>query len=734
VSDYQITHDGYDDDLIRTLTARWRSGLHVGLAKPAVRAYCRTVKLRRRVERVDSDEVYAQIPGWEGSKKIWKGQWQGKTGWERLPNLQSYEINQDYDTNGVATATITIDNVHMAELNGVAGIYHAMQRGYFSPWRGYDPSNRPPVPGERNTWFNVLSDKSTQIIVLSGYGDAVVPVFDGLLNDINLVSRPDRIEIIARDGGQTLTDQHVFVNAKVRQVRDPITFYDRREAHKSEEVGYGAYDGGEHTVGHPARLAMDSDTETYWQSKGYATSTPDDMPFIEFGVSNGLYDANKLCPRFRGMTAYVAIRARDKNAPGGNGAKHHNGSGSFADGEWIDAGKGEVPHTNVPFVKMVANMKVKDQTVSFPDLGYDLGDDSRIRIYFTNLDRGRQDARHKARQFRAGVIEVKAIKRELKQEAKKANWILVDDLADVVKTVLQWAGLNAWEVESTGVRIKDPAVFNRGHFLIDIIKAAAEQVGYVFYIKPPTFFDEENLEAETLDSSLGIAVFRQASAMHQGTGRRDDLVQVREDQVLLGVQARLTDEPLAYNIRVRGKEVKKKKGGRALGADRTLRYMYVYRPPWTRESEYRNANIKKYVVHTDPKLRDLQDCKIAALFIAFRQALEAATCQFECPMLPTVFLDHQTAVVDEGTGLSTRVWVVQRTLTYQGGEAVSFKMSLTGSLLDLPDTRKVRKELVGALRDSGRNPGLSQWEEDNWGHVYRNGGRRERPVPLVAVT
>ena len=221
--------------------------------------------------------------------------------------------------------------------------------------------------------------------------------------------------------------------------------------------------------------------------------------------------------------------------------------------------------------------------------------------------------------------------------------------------------------------------------------------------------------------------------------------------MLQGINARFTDEPLAYSIRVRGKKLSKKHGGRTLGGDDTPRCMYVYRPPWSRGDrgdvfnyyggndphrtlsgapDYRNGNIKKYVVHHDEKLRNVDECKIAALFIAFREALESATATIEFPGFPPLQLDHQLAVFDTGTGLSTRIWVAAKQIEFQGGPQAHFKMSIGGALIDLPDITRVRDELVRSLRNTNLNPGLSSWEIRNNAHSYRNRPSAMTPVEL----
>jgi hypothetical protein len=222
-----------------------------------VRGYIRTAQLGRNWRQVPQNLIYSHVPGWWGGNKIWHGRWRARTGWKALPQIFSVDIDQDFDQNGVASATIEIDNVLMASQTGVAGIFHAIERGHFSPFAGSSPG----VMGlgrtaEQNEWFDILNDKSSQIIILAGYGDDVIPVFEGFVNDCDMASRPDKITLTVRDPGQTLTDQPVFLNAKARHVPDPITFCDRLKADETEDVGTGAT-ANTSSPQHPPRFALD---------------------------------------------------------------------------------------------------------------------------------------------------------------------------------------------------------------------------------------------------------------------------------------------------------------------------------------------------------------------------------------------------------------------------------------------------------------------------------------------
>lgn len=723
----------------------WQSGNHVGPNRPVARAYCRTVRIARRLRRVPEDEIFGYVPGGGGNgggglREVWKGIWKAQSEWRVLPNVKQFKIDQDYDQNGVANCVMDIDNVFLAPHGSGDTLYHKIERGYFSPLRGFKPDGRPAVGGDMNEWFDMLKSKSTQVIIVAGYGDLVVPVFTGLINDTDLASRPDVITLTMRDGGQAYTDQQVFSNAKLRYVDDPITFADRRAAYNEKEVAYAA-EASSSESGSPPNLVFDDSTGSAWVSEGRDHASG--MEWIEISVKNGYYGSFKVHPAYAGMEMYVAVRATGTNLDGG--PKKHILNTDLDEG-WVDEGHGNIPGTGIPYVRHFENVKGKSHETQFPDYGYDLGDDSRIRLYLTKLP---LKFHHGRKAHRASVIDFRALSRDIKAEAAQADWILVDDAADCVRLVFQWCGINAMEVEDTGARLRKPMTFNRGNFLVDIIKRISELTNYVCYMKPPPSFDEDDLSKKDWES-MGTGVFRQNQAMKKGQGILDPVEFIHQDEQMTGVTPKFSDEPLAYNIRVRGRviqgEEKSRKLGRTLGADHSRRFMYVYRPPWSRDQhyggnwpdsardEYRNGNIKRYEVHHDDALKTLNDCKIASLFIAFAMALESAQVQVEAPAMPFIYLDHQTAIFDESTGLSTRLWVNSRSLEFTSGEQGHFRMALAGSMLDMPEIQIIRRELQRALRDSSYDPGLSTWELEEAGPHYStsNPDWGVGPSPLLA--
>lgn len=253
--------------------------------------------------------------------------------------------------------------------------------------------------------------------------------------------------------------------------------------------------------------------------------------------------------------------------------------------------------------------------------------------------------------------------------------IRVDDVSDMVKVVLRWAGFTEWEVENTGVSIKTRKPFNRSTFLIDVIKAACDQTGFVFFIADPTN-----------GNSIGVPTFRRASATLKASIGL--VAELRQDDFITDLAVKLSEEPRGYIIRVRGKE---SKVGSALGGDLTTRIMAVYRPPWTQDNSM--AGIIKHVTHTDFNLGSFEECLAGCYLIAIAEALEAVTATAQINGNPNIELDDQVGILETTTGVNSRMWVRSRTLNMSQGERAAWTMTLTGSLIDVPDMQDLLDEI-----------------------------------------
>lgn len=700
---------------------RWQSGQHVGDARPIARVWMRRGAFQRGYfpwDDPDGDKRdYGVFPD-QPPGRPWRARWVWRPDspeWVELPNVQQVQIDQDFQQNGLMVATITLDNVLMTERVGaLGGIFHALERGAMSPWRGYkapnlrteprDPQGNPIV---RNEWFQQLAKKNI-VRVEQSYGEDPNPAitFVGLIDDLDMDSSPDRVTLTCRDMGQMLTDQRMFGWNTDAHIGAPTVFADRMAADDTRTVG-GAPDASSTAGAYPTRLVIDDSARSYWRS--HARDNPDRTEWVQIRVPQGRYETIRVKPAYADMDLYIGVFAKDRltskaeviegNMAFGESHKPPKLDGELIEADWVDVGKGYVPgDTNGgwPYMVKIAKASERDRVVRLNHV-LEVGDNSIVRVAFRNL-RAKPTERTIVKgipgfppivsglSYYAGCARLQAIKRTRRRDVRKAKWILVDDAADVVRICLRWAGFTEWRVEDTGVRIgEDPAIFGRSSFLIDPIKAMSEKTGHVFFMGDPSGPD-----------SRGLPTFRPNRALQEGQPDVPEPYQnllLRDTDLLTGIQVKLTEEPLAWNIRVRGKEAKARNGGERLGGgdDPSRRLMVTYKPPWTRGG--RMAGVLKHLVHVDNALRTREECMVKAFYIAFAQALASATAVVEIPGQPGVELDQHVGLMDTGTGLNTRLWVANRSSTFVRGEETSWKTTLGGALIDTPDIVEIKRAM-----------------------------------------
>lgn len=693
----------------------WLSMKHVGGARPVVRAFVRKGHLERRYRRLPDDQVFGFIPGLMTPNDVWYGEWVPDSDYVEIPNVKEAKGDQDYSQNGVEQVTMQIDNIALVEQAGNLGaLFHMIERGYYSPQRG-QPSPRGERAGSKNEWFDTWKGKSTQIVILAGYGDAVMPLHCGLIDKAALTSTPDQITVTIRSMGQFFTDQHIFMDAKNLWLRDPITFADRVDVQEGPNVANTA-EAKSHREGAPASKAVDGTSKTAWVSQGHDDARQ--LEWIEFPLPAGHFIKFEMYPGYQNMEMFVSIFTTNKNVPGGGNAHYGNGT-NLGEG-WVNNGSGQVPGTTIPFVNYVAGIRQSMTTYPITKSGQKIisGDETRVRLWFSNLHQAPSDD-GKGQTLRAAVRECRIRDASVPDSAKRGHWILIDDVSDMVKIICQWAGFHDWEIEKTGVRLSDKVVFDRQKFLIDPINYLKEQLGYVFYVKPYPEFDLDDLSPDSaVNRKMGVVVFRQSSAQQQEPP--DTIESVRDDNLLTAVSAEFDANQLPDSIRFRGKAVSDKIAMNdpshihALGADRTNRYQASYRPVWARRNSNGAAHLRRPEVHYDESIESVYECEVACLLTAMQAALESAKGVIEIPLWPLIHLDHQTLLFDRGTGMSTRIWVVSRSWQYVGGQEVTFKMTIGGSFIDINDVAETREELETLLNEGGRMPASiarGPWEE-----------------------
>lgn len=663
---------------------------HIGVDIPRTIVKIRSGRFRRNYRSWNNDlmPVGATIAN-SNFRRPWSPLWIPNTRYEELPNVLQVDLTKSYDANGIGSATIQIDNIVYPEN---AGGGHDVRRGFLSPLRGYlsddlvdrgaaRPTDLDGTPITMNAWFNKL-DSEAQITIWQTYGtNPPVKVFTGLIEDVDIVSRPDQITIQARDFGQVLPTERLFGWNKDPVMKSSIVFIDREEAHKLTRKGGDASASSEAGT-RTADLAVDTDSETSWRSDHH--TSPNVTEWLQFHVPAGKYTQVFLNPNFEDVNAaryttntldiYVSIFAR--------GDSTMNGDPVDA-GAWIDPGIGNVPDTGTPYVKLYSNSSLAAVRRDL-DATFTLGDDSVIRFSFRGL------APIGDVHYAAGVTTAYAIHAELLDDAAKQHWVLVDDISDVVKVCLRWAGFKEWAVESTGTKLPKRVVYQRGSTYMDIIQQMADIVGYTFFIGDPT----------PAGRSIGVPVFRKTFTLADNIAPK---AVITDRNLLTAIAVKQSDEALSYHIRARGRSAKH---GQFLGGDTGdtgKRLMYLFEPPWVGhfDSGYegRLGGVLKYVIYTNHLFKTIDQCRFACYQIALSEALASVTASIEFPGYPGIDLDDHILLSDLGTGITTRLAIAQRSSSFVYGEHTKWTTTVGGSLIDTKDVQDMVRIINNAVRD-----------------------------------
>jgi hypothetical protein len=730
-------------DVDQVFVDRWRSGFHIGNARPQMTARVRRGRFfhdYRTFTFLDGsdDDFMGQIPDNHQAKPWWP-QWTPQTDWKPLPNVTACNKNQGFDNNGFQSVTVELENVVFKALTGVLGTYHAISRGELAPWRGFTQFGRRVIDAwmsDENEWYQFLI--GAQIEVWQGYGDDHHSKgFTGLIDSVDMTSHPDHMTITALCfGSHTLGQQRLFNNVKAPKLVGPITFADRLKNTDTKKVGGGA---SASSVSHNkrARNVSDTDSKTEWWSD--VKDSADHTEWVEIRVPRGRYDAMAVFPAFPGMELFISVYCTDRQKgtpqrsehdPRFKPKKRAQVSDVNVDQGWYDPVSGNAWESLdaatrdarrasgdhiVPGVKggipWVQHIKHNDKVLRYHRMNgtiFEVGDNSIVRVSWRRLHYSPAD-----RGWVAGVKRLFAVKRTPTKLAQKNNWILVDDPIEIVKVVLRWGGFREWELESFGMKLKDPLVFHQSDFLIDIINKLKEWGDFQFFMGDPT----------SDDLSTGVPKFRHTRALTPDPTNFDPRGipwEVRDKDLLTGITVKLSKTNKATRIYARGKDLPKKKGGWALQEDKEFRVTAVYVPPWRTRME--GANVIRQVVHFDKMLQTKLDCAVMCRLIAAQEALQSATGGIEIPGNPALELDDQVSVIDEGTGANTRLWIAQRqdSFTVSPEGQVSWKTSLNGSWIDTLDIQGIAIDLValmqqqiedsdsGTVRASGPGPGLTR--------------------------
>lgn len=659
-----------------TLTDHWRAQA-TGVRKPTLTAEIRQGRFFRRYDEWDGDPIGGRIAGGNNAEP-WQAFWTPSTAYIELPNVLSFKKGKDFANNGIAIGTIELENIVYEEQGAGDTLVHLLKRGALSPYRGYSAPDRPMWPAgyQDATWYRYL-ERNAQITIHEGYDGEEAKTWTGLIDDIDLTSTPDRITITARDFGQALSDQEMFGHNHDPMIREPVTFIDKRQAEKLVKVGYAA-EGGTEAAHHPPSYVLDLDGATHWRSRTY--NTPDATDFIQIRVPLGRYETFYLWPKDEGMEAYISVYVK----PRADGKPNKWGDDELPDNGWVDmaGGVGGAPLVpgdlgGVPYVKLLPYLDNKGHYHVLPQ-ALECGKGSIIRVSFRNLAPQRQGdmppGEPEPLPYAARVTRMVAMKRNISKEAKEKHQVLVDDVSDAIRFILRWAGFKEWEIENTGVRLKKPVVIGRDSSLMDAINTFKEAVNFVFFMGDPT---DDNL-------SIGVPIFRAPRVVTDD----EPIAEVKDIDLLTGIRLKISDAPLAYVIRMRGRAVKADEPtagtGFLFGGGDVRRVKFTYYPPWARDNN-RLAGILKHVLHQDNKFETTEDCEFACYYTALQEALESVTGTIEAPGWPGFDLDRFVMVNDLGTGLRTRLWISNIESEIRSGERASYKVTLSGSWVDTPD-------------------------------------------------
>jgi hypothetical protein len=458
-------------------------------------------------------------------------------------------------------------------------------------------------------------------------------------------------------------------------------------------VGFNAEASSERD-GHPAKLVLDTGKDTRWTSHDH--TIPNFTEYVEIHLPQARYTGFRINVPSPNVTMYISVFARNRRRKKKGGGYEYRPS--QMDGVDIpegfinipeSQGGGQVPggHGGHAYMRRIENVGphpkgVQEAFKIHPDgKALDLGYNSVLRVSFRELHQTSPGT------FRVSVRTLKANTKsgvpQPPKPPKEPKRIEVNDISDIVRVVLRWAGFEEWEIENTGAKLSGDWVFNRQTFFIDIIKKVQEVTGFVFFMKPPT----------NNDRSIGVPVFRSSWLLRDDI---PDLALVTQDDLLTGVQGKITDEPLASIIYVRGAPDQK---GKTYLADRTKRLQAKYVPTWWRKHN-RLGGVLRHVVHTEDRLTDQKSVDVYARLWALRMALEGATATAAVPGTPEFDLDDQIGLADNIAGLTTRLYVAQRNLEFTTGENGSWKLTLGGALLDTPDIVETKADLRAILPPS----------------------------------
>lgn len=683
----------------------------------------------------DPDD-YGQPGGQEGAP-FWYPDWTPDPAnpWEYIPSIKQVRLSQDFTNNGVTNASIDIDNIVYSPQNKGLGVFHTILKGFYSPLRGYHAPGQPSGGDIANEWL--LKLPNAQVMILQGYGTEIVPVFTGLIDDIDLDASPTVITITARDFLGVAADEHFFGWAQDKRI-DQITFVPSKgKIHgflpgtggpipgtpgSLNKVGGGATASSEEDE-HPAREVDVVGEGHFWQTTEH--TRPDTTEWIEIKLPKCSLTGFYVDPQYADQDIFVGFYLEPVD-DGGSSVFHCHFTPDgqttpqiiredslFVDGyyEGIPKGfwtnhqglvSGGDPNGQWPWIFRFLKMPTGGHYIP---LGGTLrvGDGTRLRIGVRNLSRRNEYGVYRYRgaikrlvgltgafptapqpgtPYVPGPPFIQQIPTDLPNE------IPIDDVTEIAKILFRWLGFKEWEVESAGVKLQDPIVLNAGDSFMTLLTQLRDQLGYTLFMGEPTSVD-----------SIGVPIFRYTRVLEN---TQQDVDRVTDHDLVTTTKLKWSNQQERSVIRVRGAVVDGIYGaqGQTLGADTSLRPMYVYFPPWAG----RMAGVLKPLTYYNDQITTEVDCRFGCYLTALQIALAMVTGIIQLPGTPHLGLDSFVSVKDTQVGLDSRLYITNRTSTFVTGEDAEWTIELGGSVIDTPDIEKIVADYNQAKAETTRQP------------------------------
>lgn len=656
------------------LYARWKSAQQVGAATPS---------LRVTVTRGLIDKHYAPFKKLDGSTESfmtivkgnnaqpWQGFWRATGEPIEVPNVLSVKQSRSLQQKGTGSATIEVENIIYKAIVGAGGTYHAILRGYLSPWLGLKLLARARIPSwVENEWFEVL-DGGYRVDVYEGYGDQQVHTFSGLIENSDFETQPDRITITARDFGILFTDQRVMGWNKPPEIRAPLQIADRERTLGVKPVGYGAKASSTASGRHVADV-MKRGNRTDWVSSGHADGTG--VEWVEITLPAGYYEKFYTVSPYKGQSMWVSVHA--------TGGSTFNGTPISG---WIPVGELVTPGADsVPAIRHWGSTSVGGATRGFGG-PLQLKAGSKIRITLSNLPYRSEWKSHRAgltrlAAFLFGTDPAHPLNGDPGLAAK--HWVLVDDLADIAKAVFMWMGFHEWDVEALGASLNLPLAFTMDKFFIDIMNYIEEQANWLFYMESPS----------SAGASIGVPCFVHNRA---GDAPPGNMIEVRDTDLLESAKVTVDLSNLPFIIRYRGAV---SNSGTTFDEEQIKRYNGTYFPPWSGAGPFetepgRTGGVRRHEFTRNNLLQSDEECILAAILAAQQYALAAFTGEIQISGYPGIELNQQISVVDKTTALNSRLWVTSIQTEHTTGPNAVYKMTVGGALLDGMDQDQLNEDL-----------------------------------------